>query len=264
MKIQKNLVVFDIESTGVWIEKDKIIEIALMKVHPEGAKEILHLKVNPGMPIPPVVTELTGISDEDVRQAPPFREVADKILEFIGDSDVAGFNVERFDLPLLRREFQEIGIRFGWDERKIYDAQKVYHLNERRDLAAAYQFYCGRDLSAAHSALADTEAAYAVLEKQVEKYGKGQDELLVLGQYEYPSLYDYYDEERKFCWWNGKLYPMFGKYARKVPLEEVVKSDPGYLKWILGKKFSDSIKSIIRAALAGEIPVRAAIPPKPS
>ena len=246
----------DIESTGVWIEKDKIIEIALLKYSPDGTKEILHTKVNPGMPIPKVVTELTGLSDGAVQAAPRFKDVAARIFDFIGACDLAGFNLERFDLPLLKREFRDAGYPFEWDERKVYDAQKVFHLNEKRDLSAAFQYYCGRELTGAHTALGDSEAVYAILEKQVEKYGKGQDDLSVLEQFEYESLFDFYDEERKFCWWNGKLYPMFGKYARKIPLEDVVKSDPGYLKWILGKGFSDNVKSIVRASLNGDIPVK--------
>lgn len=256
MKLKKNLIVLDIESTGVWVEKDKIIEIALLKYGPDRTKETFQTRLNPGIAIPAVVTELTGISDEDVKNAPRFKDVADKIFSFIGDSDMAGFNVERFDLVLLKREFQEVGIRFEWDERKIYDAQKVYHLNEKRDLSAAYQFYCGKELAGAHSALADSEAVYAILEKQVAKYGKGAQEISVLEQFEYESLFDFHDEERKFCWWNGKLYLMFGKYARKMPLEDVVKSDRAYLNWILAKDFSDSVKAIVRAALLGDIPRR--------
>ena len=254
MKIKKPLVVLDIESTGVWIEKDKIIEIALLKYGPEGKKETLHTRVNPGIPIPAIVTELTGISDQDVQDAPPFKNIANKIFDFLGDADLAGFNVERFDLLLLKREFQEVGIRFEWGDRKVYDAQKVFHLNEKRDLAAAYQFYCAKELKGAHSALADSEAVYAILEKQVEQYGKGEKDISILEQFEYESLFDFHDEERKFCWWNGKLYPMFGKYARNLALDEIVKSDPGYLKWILAKDFSDKVKAIVRSALNGEIP----------
>ncbi len=257
MKIKKVLVVLDLESTGVWIEKDKIIEIALIKYHPDGKKETLHTRVNPGMPIPAVVTELTGISNQDVQKAPYFKDIAAKVYEFLGDCDLAGFNVERFDLLLLKREFNETGFRFEWEDRKVYDAQKVYHLNEKRDLSAAYQFYCGKELVGAHSALADSEAVYSILARQVEKYGKGDENLSCLEQFQYESLMDFYDEERKFCWWNGKLYPMFGKYGRKLSLDEIVKADPGYLKWVLTKDFSDSVKHIVQAALAGDVPRKA-------
>lgn len=256
MKIKKTMVALDVEATGIWIEKDKVIEIALIKYRPDGTKETLHTRVNPGIAIPQAVVTLTGISNKDVQNAPFFREIAGKVLEFIGDADLAGYNIERFDLPLLKREFQETGIRFEWEDRKIYDAQKVYHLNEKRDLSAAYQFYCGKPLEGAHSALADTEAVYSILEKQVEKYGSGADEISVLEQFQYESLMDFHDEERKFCWWNGKLFPMFGKYARKMALDEIVKADPGYLNWILSKDFSDGVKAVVRGALHGDLPVR--------
>jgi len=252
MKIKKDLVVLDIESTGVWVEKDKIIEIALIKYKPDQTRETFLSKINPGMPIPEKASEVTGITDKDVKDAPSFKQVASRILEFMGDADLGGFNVERFDLVLLKREFSDIGIGFEWSGRVIYDAQKVYHLNEKRNLAAAYQFYCGKELVGAHSALVDTKATVEILEKQVEKYGDGSQDIEVLGQFEYEPIFDFYDEERKFCWWNGKLYPMFGKYARQTPLEDLTESDPGYLKWILKKDFSDGVKAVIRTVLSGE------------
>ena len=254
MKVTRPLVCLDIESTGVWVEKDKIIEIALIKYTPDGRKETFCQRINPGISIPVLVTRLTGISDSSVKEAPFFRHVAARAFDFIADADLGGFNIERFDLPLLEREFSEAGLKFEWKERKIYDAQKVFHLNEKRDLSAAHQFYCGRELEGAHSALADSEAVYKILEKQVEKYGAGEQDISVLERFQYEARSEFYDEERKFCWWNGKLYPMFGKYARKLPLEEIVKSDPNYLSWILAKDFSDSVKSIVKAALNGVIP----------
>jgi DNA polymerase-3 subunit epsilon len=256
MKLKHALVVLDVESTGVWVEKDRIIEIALVKATPEGKKESFHTRVNPGIPIPPPVTELTGISDQDVQNAPSFREVATKILDFIGDADLGGFNVERFDLPLLEREFADAGFKFSWEQRNVYDAQKVYHLNEKRDLSAAYQFYCGKELVGAHSAVADTEAVYEILDRQVSKYGEGEDHLSVLDKFEYNTSMEYYDSDKKFCWWNGKLYPMFGKYRRKMPLDELVKKDASYLSWLLKQEFKEDVKSLIKSALKGELPVR--------
>lgn len=254
MQITNPLVSIDIESTGVWVEKDKVIEIALVKLMPEGKKEVYYKRINPGIEIPEIVTKLTGISNEDVKAAPYFRQVAQEIFNFIGDADFAGFNIERFDLPLLERELAEAGITFEWKCRKIYDAQKVFHLNEKRDLSAAFKFYCDKDLIGAHSALADSEAVLEILNKQVERYGEGSAELAVLDKFEYEAISNFYDSERKFCWWNKKLYLMFGKYARKMPLDELVKKDPGYLKWILNADFSDGIKEIISQALRGQIP----------
>lgn len=256
MELKKDIVVLDLESTGVWIEKDKIIEIALIRYEPSGAKKAYHKRVNPGIPIPEAIEKLTGVTNAAVKDAPFFNQIAKEIFQFIGSADFGGFNIERFDLPLLEREFADAGIKFEWKERKIYDAQKVYHLNEKRDLSAAYKFYCGKDLVGAHSALADTEAALEILQQQVIQYGGGRKDIDVLDQFEYSVPMDFYDSERKFCWWNGKLYPMFGKYARKVPLEDIVKTDAGYLYWVLKSNFSEGIKSVIQSALDGELPVR--------
>ena len=254
MIVKNNLVVLDIESTGIWIEKDKIIEIALLKYSPDGKKEIFHKRINPGISIPEDITDLTGISNQDVKDAALFKDVANDILNFIGSSDFGGFNVERFDLRLLQREFSDAGIKFEWEGRKIYDAQKVYHLNEKRDLSAAYQFYCGKELIGAHSALVDSEAVYQILEKQVDRYGEGHDDISVLGKFEYDSNIEYYDSDEKFCWWNGKLYPAFGKYRRKTSLDELAQKDADYLKWILKQDFKEDVKDLIKSALKGEFP----------
>lgn len=256
MKITNFLVVLDIESTGVWVEKDKIIEIALIKYSPAGEKEVFHKRINPGIAIPAIVTKLTGISNLDVKDAPYFKDVAAAILEFIGESDMGGFNIERFDLPLLQRELNGVGIDFEWKERKIYDAQKVFHLNEKRDLSAAFQFYCEKELIGAHSALADSEAVYEILQRQVARYGEGKDDISVLDKFEYIPISEFYDSEKKFCWWNGKLYPTFGKYRRALSLDEIVKRDAGYLQWLLKSDFGDEVKLLIQGALKGEIPVR--------
>lgn len=254
MKLERNLAVLDLETTGTWIEKDKIIEIAVVKCLTDGSRQTYSRRVNPGMPIPPEVEELTGIRNVDVLNEPPFKVIAEEVLKFIGDSDIGGFNVERFDLPLLEREMFDAGYKFEWQTRTIYDAQKVYHINEKRDLTAAFKFYCQKDLENAHSALADTEATLQILESQVERYGGGSDDLSVLQEFGYRTLTDFFDETRRFRWWNGQLYPMFGKYAKRYSLEEITKRDPRYLDWILNQDFSDKVKSLVRNALKGEFP----------
>jgi DNA polymerase-3 subunit epsilon len=254
MIITKPLVVLDLETTGTWIDRDKIVEIAMIKSYPDGAKETFHKLINPGIPIPPVASQLIGIKDDDVKDCPLFKDFANPILKFIGDCDLAGFNIERFDLPLLEREMSEAGVEFRWQRLKIFDAQKVYHLNEKRDLAAAYQFYCTKTLENAHSAMADTQAALEILSAQVDKYGNGAKELSVLSAFDYKSNAEFYDEERKFRWWNGKLYMMFGKYAKQYSLQELVKKDRGYLEWIVSANFSDEIKALVEEALQGKFP----------
>ncbi|MCK5259556.1 MAG: 3'-5' exoribonuclease [Candidatus Omnitrophica bacterium] len=255
MKLSNTLVVLDLETTGTWVDRDKIIEIAMIKCAPDGTRETYEKKVNPGMPIPGVVSELTGITNEDVKDAPAFKDIAGEVFAFIEGCDVAGFNVCRFDFPLLQREIYDAGLKVNWEGIKAYDAQKVFHLNEKRDLTAAYNFYCHKDLENAHSALADTQATLEVLEAQVAKYGQGEDALESLGRFDYQTTAEFLDDERKFRWWNGRAYMMFGKYARKHSLQEVARMDPGYLEWILSAKFSEEVKTLVSNALQGRFPV---------
>ena len=257
MKLIRPLVVLDLETTGIWIEKDRIIEIGLIKIHPnqtEGKSNVFHSKVNPAMAIPAKVTELTGITQEHVKDAPAFGNIAGDVLRFIGDADLGGFNIERFDLPLLSREMTDAGLKFDYGQRTIYDAQKIYHLHERRDLFAAFAFYCDQELKDAHSALADAQASLKILEEQVKRYGQGQEMLESLKAFDYEPNNEFFDSDRRFRWWNGDLYMTFGKYARKEPLKLIAKKDPQYLQWILEKDFSDDIKAMIQGILNGQYP----------
>ncbi len=254
MKIFHSLVVLDLETTGVWVDRDKIIEIAMVKSFPDGRKETYLKKVNPGVPIPAVISQLIGITDADVKDAPAFKDIAKEVLVFVGDSDLAGFNIEKFDLPLLEREVREANLQFNWKAHKVYDAQRVYHLNEKRDLYAAYKFYCDKNLDNAHSALADAQATLEILEAQVAKYGNGDGNVEHLGQYRYRSTEEFYGREKKFRWWNGNLYMMFGKYANKYTLQEIVQKDRGYLEWILSAQFSEDVKELVESALNGRFP----------
>ena len=254
MKLLNPLIVLDLETTGTWIEKDKIVEIAMIKCHTDGSQLTYERRLNPGIPIPKVISELIGITDQDIKNAPQFAQIAQEILDFIGSSDMAGFNVARFDLPLLEREFCDAGYQFSWRERKIYDAQRVYHLNEKRDLNAAYQFYCQKLLKNAHSAMSDVQATLEVLQSQVEKYGNREEGLAHLDKFQYRKVSEFFDREKKFRWWNGKLYPMFGKYARRLSLQEVAQRDPAYLEWVLAADFSDEVKGLVQDALKGKFP----------
>lgn len=254
MKLTKPLVILDLETTGTWIEKDRIIEIGMIRLSPSGEKKTYLKRVNPLMPIPPAVCKLTGITDADVKDAPVFKSIAKEVVDFIGEADLGGFNVDKFDIPLLERELTEAQAQFGFAGRSVYDAQKVFHLNEKRDLTAAYAFYCGKPLAGAHSALADTEAALEVLVAQVERYGGGDLSIEVVGRFNYRELTEFYDAERKFRWWNGELYMMFGKYAKKESLREVARKDPGYLEWMLSRDFSEEVKELISGALRGRFP----------
>ena len=254
MKLTKPLVVFDLETTGIWIEKDRIIEVGMIKVTPDGQQVIYSTRVNPCMPIPAVVTELTGISDADVKDAPVFSSVAGKVLAFLEGSDLGGFNVERFDLPLLAREFSDAGIKFNYADRTVYDAQKIYHLHERRDLFAAFAFYCHQELKDAHSATADAQATLAILQEQLKRYAVPREDIEGLKDFAYKQSSEFFDNERKFRWWNGDLYMTFGKYAKREPLKVIAKKDPQYLEWVLSKDFSDEVKNMIQDVLSGKYP----------
>jgi|GEM_PF-132972 len=254
MKLTRPLVILDLETTGTWIEKDRIIEVGMIRCEPDGSRETFIRRVNPGMPIPPVVTEVTGIHDADVKDAPYFSVIAQEVLRFLDGADIGGFNVERFDLPLLAREFKDAGLKFEWQNRAIYDAQKIYHLHEKRDLTAAYGFYCNKELVDAHSALADSEATLEVLSSQVTRYGKGSEGIESLRDFNYRQHSEFFDAGRKFRWWNGDLYMMFGKYARRESLKDVAQKDRKYLEWILTQDFSDEVKDLIEGALEGHFP----------
>ncbi len=254
MKLSRPLVILDLETTGIWIEKDRIIEVGMIRCLPDGTQLAYEKRVNPGMPIPSFATEVTGITNEDVKNAPYFREIAKEVLAFLENADLGGFNLERFDLPLLAREFIDAGISFEWNDRVIYDAQKIYHLNEKRDLSAAYFFYCNKELTDAHSALADTQATLDVLRSQVKKYGQGDETIEVLRSFEYRKKNEFLDADKRLRWWNGEVYMMFGKYAPRKTLKEIALTDRPYLEWILSQDFNDEVKAIVSSALKGVFP----------
>jgi DNA polymerase III subunit epsilon len=254
MRLQKTLVVFDLETTGTWVERDKIVEIGMVRISPDGSRKDYVKRVNPGIPIPLNVSRIIDITSEDVKDAPRFKEIANDVLEFIGDADLGGFNIQRFDLPVLEREFIEAGISFSWKGRDIYDAQKVYHIHEKRDLMAAYKLYCDKNLTNAHTALGDAEATLEILDAQIKQYGKEEEGIESLRDFDYEQSSAYFDSERKFCWWNGNLYPMFGKYRRKKHIKDIARNDRSYLEWIAGSDFSDEIKLLAADALNGQFP----------
>ncbi len=254
MKLSRPLIVFDLETTGTWVEKDRIVEIGMIKLLLDGSRHDYIKRVNPGMPIPLNVSRIIDITDDDVKNAPRFKDIAKEVLEFICDSDIGGFNILRFDLPVLEREFLDAGISFHWRERNIYDAQKVYHIPEKRDLTAAYQLYCNKALENAHSALGDAEATVEIFNAQIKKYGAEEQGIESLKDFDYERSSAYFDKERKFCWWNGELYPMFGKYGKKKHIKDILKSDRPYLLWILTRDFNEDVKAMVEKVLSGEFP----------
>lgn len=170
LKLKNPLAFFDLETTGINITHDRIVEISILKISPNGEEESLTQLINPGFPIPLESSLIHGIYDDNVKEAPQFKDVAKSLVKFLEGCDLGGFNILKFDIPVLVEEFLRTGINFDISKRKLIDAQKIFHLMEKRNLSAAYQFYCGQTLENAHSAEADTKATYEIFKKQIERY----------------------------------------------------------------------------------------------
>ncbi|MDR7481499.1 MAG: 3'-5' exonuclease [Armatimonadota bacterium] len=261
LRLHRPLVFIDLETTGITPTADRIVEIAMIKVHPDGRRETYVRRVHPGMPIPPESTRFHGITDADVAGAPPFAEIAGEVLAFIGDADLAGFNIQRFDLPMLRRELSLAGYRLDMDGRAVVDAQIIYHRKVPRDLAAAYQYYCGKDLTQAHSAGADIAACVEVLDAQLATYPDLPRTPHELDAHFTPRDPSFIDPEGRFIWQGDEAIVNFGPDGiRGRPLPDVARRDPGFLQWILRKDFHPEIKLIAQDALAGRFPTRRGAP----
>lgn len=259
LKLTKPLVVFDLETTGANVYRDRIVEFAAVTLHPDGRRERFVTRVNPEMPIPAEATRVHGISDADVKDAPTFDQVAPRIVELMRDADVGGFNVARFDLPLLARELERVGVEQERKPRYIADSQVIFHRMEPRDLSAALRYYCDRELTGAHGALADAEAALDVLLAQVERYTEGDkvlpDDMASIDAISQRRDENFVDPEGRLRWDGDEVVIGFGKH-RGTQLRELAQSAPDYLEWILRKDFSPEVKAVIEGASRGEFPTR--------
>lgn len=256
LPLTRPLVVFDLETTGINVEKDRIVQIALIRVTPDRQRETYETLVNPELPIPPEATAVHGIKDSDVQDQPTFAQIRNDVEAFLADADLAGFNSVNFDLPLLQAELKRSGSEMDFRGIRHLDAMRIFHMMERRDLTAAYKLYCGKDLTGAHNALADTEATLEILDAQVARYEEVPGEVDALHRFCNPDEGKYVDRKRKFIWTDkGEAAFTFGKYQGQS-LQEVVADQRGrgYLEWMLGKDFSEEIKGILRDALDGAFP----------
>lgn len=251
--LQRPLVSFDVETTGLDVQSDRVVEISCVKLHADGRRETLTYRVNPGMPIGPAATAVHGISDADVANAPSFAELAPALLAFFRDCDLTGFNIEQFDLPLLGREFGRAGLTFPDWPVSVIDSWRIFLRNEPRDLSAAYRFYCGGTLEHAHSAEADATAAADILLAQVRKYPNVPRGMQDLHTYCHPSKPDWVDPDGKIVWKDNAAVLSFGKH-RNRPLEQLAQQEPDYLKWITTANFSQHVIRIAAAALEGQFP----------
>lgn len=255
LHLKNPLTFFDLETTGTNIIKDRIVEISVVKVMPSGEQIVKTNKVNPTVPIPHEVSLIHGIYDEDVKDCPTFKNIAKSFAQFLEGSDLAGFNILKFDVPMLVEEFIRAGIDFDVSKRKLVDAQRIFHMMEKRTLSAAYKFYCNKTLDGAHSAEVDTLATLEVLQAQVEKY-KGQEVVDNLGnkvgvvENDMQSLHNLSQSNmvdlagRIVKNQNGIEVFNFGKHRNK-PVVEVLKQDPSYYDWMMKGEFPQNTKQVL-------------------
>jgi DNA polymerase III subunit epsilon len=256
LNLTRPIAFLDLETTGIKVATDRIVEICLLKVMPDGTEKIKTLRINPGVPIPPEVIAIHGITDEDVKDAPSFKDVAHDLLQFLEGCDLAGYNSNHFDIPLLAEEFLRAGIDFELKGRRFVDVQNIFHKMEPRTLKAAYKFYCEKNLENHHSAEADTIATYEVLKAQLDRYGdteftdkKGNitkpvsNNVKALSDFSFASRnvdligHIVYNEK------NAEVFN-FGKHKGK-PVLEVFEKEPSYYNWMMDSEFPLSTKKVI-------------------
>jgi DNA polymerase-3 subunit epsilon len=264
LRITRPLVVFDLETTGVEIGRDRIVEIGVVRLDPDGGRDEWVQRINPDMPIPSGATAVHGITDADVRDMPRLADVAAHLLALFAGADAAGFNSASFDLPFLAADLERVGLSLDRSSLRHVDAMRIFHLREPRDLSAALRFYCGREHAGAHSALADARATLDILEAQVARYDDLPVDVEGLHAFCGQGRGDGVDPDGRLVWSpEGEAVFTFGKYKGRT-LRQVAAEDAGYLRFIqkpdLEKPFSAEVRRLAREAAAGRFPVRPTIP----
>lgn len=243
LKLRRPIAFIDLETTGINVASDRIVEISVLKLDPNGREEWMSTRINPEMPIPPKSTAIHGITNEDVADSPTFKEIARKLTAFLEGTDLAGYNAIKFDIPVLAEEFLRANIDFNFRKRKYVDAQVIFHKKEQRTLSAAYLFYCNKELENAHSSKADTQATFEVLKSQLDRYNDLENDVEKLAEYSsFNNIVDFagriiYDE-------NGIEIFNFGKHKGK-PVETVFKEEPSYYSWMMNGDFPLYTKKIL-------------------
>lgn len=240
LNLKKPIIFFDLETTGTNITRDRIVEISVIKIMPNGEEREFTKRVNPEMPIPAEATAVHHITDEDVASAPTFKQLAGGLAKGFEGCDIAGYNSNRFDVPMLAEEFARAGIDFDFSRARFIDVQTIFHKKEQRTLVAAYRFYCNKELDGAHSANADTRATYEVLKAQLDRYDDLPNDIEELSKFSAPNRN--VDLMGRIVL-NDKDVPVinFGKYKGQ-PVVDVLRRDPGYYSWIQQGDFSGDTK----------------------
>lgn len=252
--LDKPLAFIDVETTGLQPNVDRIVELSILKIHPDGNYKYKSHRINPGIPIPAEATAIHGITDEDVVNERKFQEYASSVYDFLEGCDIAGFNVLKFDIPFLEAEMRRAGVPFQNSDRKLIDVQILYHLLEPRDLKSAYLKYCGKDMELAHTAQGDVKAAAEILDKQLEVHQNLPKNVAGLHALCRPGLDNYVDPEGKFIWSNGEIVCHFGRKYYGWTLKQLTSQAPDYLQWILSSDFSPDVKKLVYNALQGIFP----------
>ena len=245
LNLNKPIIFFDLETTGTNITQDRIVEVSILKIMPDGKEISRTRRINPGIPIPPEATAVHHITDADVAGEPTFKQIAKDLASIFAGCDIAGFNSNRFDIPMLDEEFQRAGIKFDFTKPRFIDVQTIFHKKEQRTLVAAYRFYCGKELTEAHSADADTRATYEVLKAQLDHYDDLPNDISYLSEYS--------AQNRNVDFMGRLVYDVkhrevvnFGKYKGRLA-EEVLRADPSYYNWIMQGDFSQNTKDAFTA-----------------
>ena len=252
-KLDRPLAAFDIEATGISPRADRIVELAIVRIMPDGTRDTHTYRVNPEMPIPAEASAIHGITDEDVADCPVFPTIAQEIFDLLDGADLGGFNILRYDIPMLGEEFLRAGIEFDTEERRIIDAQRIFHKRHPRDLTAAVAFYCNEMLLDAHGAEADTLATIRVLEAQFEKYSDLPRDLDELDAYCNPRDPTWVDRIGRLKWVRGEVTLNFGK-KKGTSLRRIIEEDRGFIKWMLRSDFPRDTKTILENAVKGSWP----------
>ena len=254
LQLTRPLAFIDLETTGLDVKNDRIVELAVVKLMPDGERQTRSRRLNPGIPIPPGATAIHGIRDADVADCPRFEQVARGLFEFLSGCDLGGYNFEGFDLKVLTAEFQRCRMEFPVTGVRVVDPMRIFRWREGGSLSAAVRFYCGRELENAHSAEADILATIDVLHGQLARYDDLGADVDALHAESHRRDQSFVDEGGKLRWRaDGLAVFSFGKHAQRS-LQEMVRDEPDYLRWMLGGNFSADLKSLLTAALEGRFP----------